>query len=254
MASVLYYLAGFLTALAACYKLGQTFRRDHTPGLSYICGVLVSLALSAVLLAPNTLKAAAAIEPVPNLTRLIGNNLTLIAVFSMVGVLTYAGQPVDRARRSMRIQVVILGVAMVLIGMLFLAARTQFTVDFVDVYGGRPLIAAYELVFLSYASWGLIRLTRFAHQTAAQSERQFLRAGLRLVAAGAVVGLGWSFGKVLATLLKVITKQPLPLEGIVSSTLSATAVALIALGATLTAWAPWITRPVRWLGAYRACR
>lgn len=39
-----------------------------------------------------------------------------------------------------------------------------------------------------------------------------------------------------------------------SSILSATAVAFIALGATLTAWAPWIIRPVRWVGSYRACR
>jgi hypothetical protein len=207
-----------------------------------------------VALAPNTLKAVAAVEPVPNLTRLVGNSLTLLAVFSMVGVLTHAAQPADRARRSMRTQVVILVVSLVVMNMLFLSANTQFTVDFVDVYGSRPLIAAYELVFLSYASWGLIRLLLFAYPVARQSEQQFLRAGLRLVAAGAVVGLGWSLGKIVATVLKATTKQPVPIEGIMSSILSATAVALIALGATLTAWAPWITRPLRWLGAYHTCR
>lgn len=114
MDDLAYYLAGAATLVAAVVKLLQTRGQSRTRGLLYLCGLLFSLGLAATLLAPSTLRAGARFEPIPNLTRLIGNELAAGAVFCLLGLLAHAAYPDDVARRRMAGQVWILAGATVL--------------------------------------------------------------------------------------------------------------------------------------------
>lgn len=252
MDDLAYYVAGLMTLLAAAVKLAHT--RTRKPGVLYLCGLLGFLGLAAIALAPSTLRLGARIEPVPNLTRLVGNALAVCAVFCLLGMLAHAAYPDETARRRMRGQVWVLAVAAVAMTVLFLGARTTFTIDFVNAYATEPVVAAYEVVFLSYATWGIVADIILVTRVATNAHRSFVRSGLWIGLAGAWFGLGWALWKISVTLIKVTTKRPVPLEGEVSSLLSAAAILFVALGATVTAWGPHVAHPVVWWRARRRYR
>ncbi|HEX5115762.1 MAG TPA: MAB_1171c family putative transporter [Pseudonocardiaceae bacterium] len=254
MTNLAYYVAALIAVATAVLKVVRSGRPPYPEGVSYLCGAQICLGLSAATLAPATLRLGSLIEPIPNLTRLIGNSLAAAAVFGMLGVLAFAAHPPDTAHRRMRVHRYVLGVALIAMTVLLVSARTRFTVDFVNVYATRPAVVAYEAVFLAYATWGLIGVVLLVRQIADQAQDAFLRVGLRLLALGAVVGLGWSSWKLAVSILKATTGDPVPLEGEVSSLLSAVAVLLFAVGATLTAWGPQVAHPVLWLRVRRANR
>jgi hypothetical protein len=242
-----YYIAGFVAVLAACLKLFVGRERERPAGAYYLDGVLACLGLSGIVLAPTTLRAAATIEPIPNLTRLVGNGLTAGAAFCMVALLAHAAYPAAQVRRRVRAQAAILFVALIAMAALLTAASTRFTVDFVNVYANHPLVAAYEVVFLSYVTWALTGTAVLVHRIAKHARRTFFRAGLRMLTAGAVLGLSWAVWKIVVTLLKVTTDEAISAESPVSSVLSAASILLIALGATLTVWGPRAAHPAQWL-------
>jgi hypothetical protein len=249
-----YYIAGFVAVLAACLKLFVGRERERPAGAYYLDGVLACLGLSGIVLAPTTLRAAATIEPIPNLTRLVGNGLTAGAAFCMVALLAHAAYPAAQVRRRVRAQAAILFVALIAMAALLTAASTRFTVDFVNVYANHPLVAAYEVVFLSYVTWALTGTAVLVHRIAKHARRTFFRAGLRMLTAGAVLGLSWAVWKIVVTLLKVTTDEAISAESPVSSVLSAASILLIALGATLTVWGPRAAHPAQWLRARRVYR
>jgi hypothetical protein len=254
VADLAYYVAGLIAVLAAAAKLAQSRTRPPPPGLLYLCAGLLCLGLSAVVLAPASLRLGAAAEPVPNLTRLIGNGLTAGAVFCVVAVLAHAADVAEVAKRRIRVQSYLLVATVATMAALLIAARTRFTVDFVNVYATHPLVVAYELVFLAFVTWGLLGIVMLLHRVARHAQRAFLRTGLRMLSAGAVFGLVWSLWKISMTLVRATTQRPAPAEAEVSSLLSAGSVLLIALGATLTAWGPRAVHPARWWRARRIHR
>jgi hypothetical protein len=200
------------------------------------------------------LRFGASIEPTPNLTRLIGNGLLAGAAYCMIGVLAYAAHAAEPARRRMRTQIYVFVGTIVTMAVLLVSARTRFTVDFVNVYATHPVVAAYEVVFLAYATWGMVGVVLLVQRVVSHATSAFLRAGLRVVAAGTLFGVGWSLWKITITLLKVTTKRPMPVESAVSTSLSAVAVLLIALGSTMTVWAPRAVHPLVWLRARHTYR
>jgi hypothetical protein len=254
MADLGYYVAGVIAILAAIVKLLQARGRPHAPGPFYQGGMLLCLGLSAVVLAPTTLRLGAQVEPTPNLTRLLGNALSAGAVFCTLGMLAYAHRQAEVARRGMRSQVWLLAITVTSMAVLLVSARTSFTVDFVNVYGSHPLIVAYELVFLAYSTWGLIGILQLIHLVARDARDRFMRAGMRVLAAGAVVGLCWVLWKFSVTLFKAITSRPATLEGEVSSLLAVIAVILVALGTTMSVWGPRVAHPLKWFRTRRVYR
>jgi hypothetical protein len=254
VASAAYYAVAVIAAAAAGYKYAQGRGGAANPGSLYLCGTISCMALTLVALAPLTLTAASRVEPVPNLARLIGNGIAVIAAYCMHGMLAYAVLPPHRARRRLRLEAGLAAVVLVAMTVLLTSAGTRFTVDFVDVYGGRPLVAAYEVVFLGYSAWGLGAVVRLIRRYALHAEKRALRLGLQAFMAGAVIGLFWVVWKGTVTIVKVTTHRPAPIEGIVSTWLSAAGIALLAVGATMTAWGPLAIAPLRWIRSYRAYR
>lgn len=248
------YLAGIAALVAAAVKLRQTRGHPRAPGVRYLCGLLLCLGSAAIVLAPPTLRLGARLEPMPNLTRLVGNELAVAAVFCMMGLLAYAARPDAIARSRMSLQVWIAGAAALAMAALFLSTPTAFSVDFVDAYATRPAIAAYEVVFLSYAAWGLIADIILVTRVAGQARTVFLRIGLWVGVIGAWFGLAWALWKISVSLLELTTRSPVAMEGPVSSLLSAIAILFVALGATMTAWGPHLAHPITWWRARRLYR
>jgi hypothetical protein len=211
METVIYYLAAAGSLAGAGYKLFQTRgTQARSPGLLYLAGVLAALGLAAALLAPGTLRALSRIEPIPNLTRLAGNSATMIAVFCMLGMLAYSVHPAERAKKRMRIQRLILVPALVAMVVLLSVSGTEFVVQFVDAYGNRPTVAAYLLVYLVYATWGLVGIVVLIRRIVRYERRRFRAAGMRVLEAGAVLGLCWSTWKISMTLFRAVTGQRTP--------------------------------------------
>lgn len=104
MADLAFYLAGIVAILAATYKLTKAQGQPTPSGLAYLTGELLCVGVAAILLAPTTLRLFAHIEPISNITRLVGNVLTAASLFCMLGVLAHATQPTETARRRMRSQ------------------------------------------------------------------------------------------------------------------------------------------------------
>lgn len=123
-----------------------------------------------------------------------------------------------------------------------------------NVYATRPAIAGYEVVFLLYATFGLVADIVLVTRVATHAQTAFLRTGLWVGLIGAWFGLAWSLWKISISLLKASTGQPVPLESEVSSLLSAAAILLVALGATMTAWGPRAVHPIVWWNARRRHR
>lgn len=65
------------------------------------------------------------------------------------------------------------------------------------------------------------------------------------------MGVAWALWKIAMTLVRGLTRHAVPVEGEVSSFLSAISILLFALGATMTVWGPHVAHPVMWLRARR---
>ncbi|RJQ79779.1 hypothetical protein D5S17_10140 [Pseudonocardiaceae bacterium YIM PH 21723] len=254
MSNLIYAITAVIAFLSGAYKLSQA-RREHNVGQQFLAACIFGVGLATVLLSPLVLTAVSRIEPFPNFGRLLGHGVAVVAAFCMQGTLSYVLRPdAAAARRRIRQQLVVLVVVLLVMTGLFLLGDTRFTVQFVDAYGARPPIAAYTFLFTGYTGWSMIaiiRLVRFYHPHVAQGT---LRIGLRAFGAGAVVGLGWVAWKCVIIVLKLSTGRPMPIEGPVAALLSAIMVMMMAVGTTLTLWAPALAAPVRWWRARRIDR
>jgi hypothetical protein len=130
-------------------------------------------------------------------------------------------------------------VAAALIFLFFSGAPRPETRYFWVAYVKQPEIAAYRILFVAYIAFVLANVIFLTLRYASVSSRPTMRIGLRLVAAGGVVGQFW----VLVEAARVIA----PLAGLPSPPAGAeevgradiaTTIALIALGSTLPSWGP----------------
>ena len=77
------YWASGIVILVAGHRLVTARRTSATATLRYMCSFLICFGMGLTVMAPATLTAAAAVEPVPNLTRLVGNALEMAAAASL---------------------------------------------------------------------------------------------------------------------------------------------------------------------------
>jgi hypothetical protein len=177
---------------------------------------------------------------IPNLAQLAGNCLGLCSASSSLIFLANLNYARQRATRLTRVSVVTAAVvAAALIFLFFSGAPRPETRYFWVAYVKQPEIAAYRILFVAYIAFVLANVIFLTLRYASVSSRPTMRIGLRLVAAGGVVGQFW----VLVEAARVIA----PLAGLPSPPAGAeevgradiaTTIALIALGSTLPSWGP----------------
>lgn len=148
--------------------------------------------------------------------------------------------------------------ALILMTVFFvLAPVDDEALDFMTRYGNAPFVLEYRLVFLLYLGFALVNVVRLSWRYANIASRPAMDLGLRMVAGGAVVGLGYvahDAGRLVTTRLGV--GYPIPDSDALTQLLVAASITLIVLGSTMPSWGTHVGIPALydWLDRYRACR
>jgi hypothetical protein len=253
MSNSVLWAAAAIAVSAAAYRL-LCARRALTPGVRYLCFAIAAVGLSAAVIAPGTLDAATRIEPFPNATRLLGNELALVAAFNVHGLLAHLALPTVQVRRVMRRQAVILITALATMTVLLGIAPTVATADFVSANAHNLRVLGYLLVFCTYIAIAAAQFIRLIHAYVQLSDRPWLRRGLSIIQLGAALGVVWAVCKSAAAGVVFATGAPVTTERPTSAVLSAGCVILVACGSTMPTWGPALARPLRWAHRYHTYR
>jgi hypothetical protein len=243
MIEIAAYLGCLLAILVVCYRVRPAGADGKVPGGRHILGFAVSIAGALGLDAWMTLEIDG---PMPAVAGLVSDELKVAA---LAFLMLFANSVRPEAVRSRR-YVLCAAATMVVCVVLFFASGADQSTAVVQLAPDRVgLFVTYDVVLICYELWGLLTFTTLLNKYARLVEPGLLRAGLRLIMAGALVGVlwaGWQFDDIRIALSQ---HENTTSEDEVSAVLAAGCVLVSAAGATLTAWGPYLSPPVRWLGA-----
>lgn len=247
-------VAGYLAATAALVVSSMILvggRGRRTASRCYLALALATIAPALALAAPITLAATASIEPIPNITRLVGDTLAMLGAWCVLAMLAHTvGSPATR-RSRIRWQAGILVASVAVMTTLLAAARTRFTVEFANTYATDPSATVYEVLYVSYMCWGMISFVWLIRRYAIRECDQIMRIGLWISVVAAVLGLAWAAWKVANIVVVIVVGHPVDDQASVSELLAAAVVGLVAAGVSLPSWA---RGAVAFVARYRAWR
>ncbi|AHH94552.1 hypothetical protein GCM10010174_45460 [Kutzneria viridogrisea] len=246
-----------LCVAAFGYKLPALFtaRRD-----SALVALLAALVFKAVAFTLSIAAVSAWVDAttgVPNLAALGIHSFggPLFGAAMLVVVAHWLHPPEVAARRSRWILLAALAVLVSMVGLWLTAevgvgARSvHFLVDNAD----RPVVVAYLLLYVVSAAVALVETTRLAVGYARRIGDRWLRAGLRLIALGSVVYLGYYANRLSAAVAAPLNLEPLNWE-FLTPVATGIGMPLIVIGLTIPSWGERLARLGSWLADYRAHR
>lgn len=254
MTDVVIYAICAVGAFAALWKALQARVSHARSSLLYMAGALGFFALAVAALTPTTLRAAAHIEPIPNLTRLVGNSLLALGLLCVHGTLSHlvGDDSADRGRSQRRLALACF-VSLILMTILMVNSGTEFTIDFVAVYGGKPAVAAYLCVVLGFIVVALVPTIRLAWWLYGRV-RGLLKASVLALFAAQITGLLWACWKLTMTLLNALASVSTAIEGPVSLAVGSISAALFVLSVLIIALRSALIAPSRAWQAWRTWR
>ena len=239
---------------AVLYKLSARRRSPDDPAAHPYLGTLVALALALTVLAHPVYVTLDRLAGIPNLARLLGHSFIVLAAWSARSTLSYVNYPFEQARSRVRHHGAILVVALVFMVVLFgLAPVDEETMQFMSRYATTPFILEYWLVFLGFLGVALFDIVRLDLTHAARADNPALKVGLRTVALGGIVGLGYVANEGLYVLgAQVDATYPLGDKDMITTVLVAGGTSLMIIGSTMPAWGPIVGIPAaaRWIDRY----
>jgi hypothetical protein len=240
--SALGYLCCLGSILAAVAKVRSTPGTRMTASRRFLVAAMMTFGLALAVSAPASEKLGAAVEPIPNGTRLLANSLAMFGAFCVLGVLDHSTSG-HGPRRSLR-QAVVLVISVGTMALLLIPSDTQYREEFT---GTRPLVITYMCIYLGYMSWSLGRFARLLTRYSTRTAHRLMRRGFQITLISVVIGLIWVGWKV-ANLVVVSTSDAQPhAQAAVSELLAGIAVGVGAAGATYTSWAPAVLSMARQL-------
>ncbi|MFK0249586.1 MAB_1171c family putative transporter [Amycolatopsis azurea] len=236
--------AGALLAIAAAvskYLAARGSGRPWTRARLFLILGLLLLGTALALGAPATTRLTLSYEPVPNMTRLVGDVLAMGAACCLLALSTMApGRDPHPYRRITSHAAALLAAALAMATLLD-AADTEPTAAFVSVYGGELLIDLYLAVYAGYLTWGMVTFERLGRRYFhAPSTTIIARTGFRLSRLGLHCGYLWLLTRAI-DVLALHTGWPIstpPVAGV----LPALCAALVAFGVTFPEWMPPLLR------------
>jgi hypothetical protein len=247
-------------ALAAVAWIGlavklRDLRRGRDPSRVAVCGALALLGSTFTVSTPAVWSWLDRTTGVENLAALWAN-LSVVAFSGTVQLLVlWWVNPPEVARRQARLRLAFLAVTAVALVVLFLAAgpTEPHTTDFVATYAGRPVFAAYLLVYLSAFALGMVDVVRLCWPYARLAGRSWLRRGLRTTAVGAGCGLVYAAVRVADVIGAQAGADVKRWEPIAPPAASLGAL-LVILGLTMPAWGPRLSEFRGWVRRRRQYR
>jgi hypothetical protein len=255
-----------MSLLAAIIKITSIARGSRSAGHWLLCGLFVSLCFSCLFLSTSVQIALDHVHP--NLGRLLSNDSTLVAAFTMLSLLLMLSRPPEQAKVKIRRRFFVLVAAASSMTALFLVTPLPPVVgDFGNLYRVHPTLLGYIAIFVAFFGTALTELFvlswRYAHLA---RHRRPLRFGLQFMAAGSFVGLVYLAEKVVYIATEWLGLSPplgadrdctsliAPAQCAFSVALPTVAVVLLSVGATLPVWAPALRSPVSWVSQERTYR
>lgn len=229
-------------------KVYELRRRRDDPVRRAVCLCLAGLAVATIVqLFADAIDDAIGVAHLADVT---SDACAMVAAHAGRLFLAHVSHPAGVARVRVRRSQAGLAAALAAVAVLFLACPLPRT----EPSPGGRTDAVYFYVYIWYVAVALTSVCRLSTRYARLTDRRPLRAGLRLITAGAVCGLGFlavqavmlAGGELGAHLDRLNDAVALPLE--------LTTESLLAAGATAPAWAARLGAVVRWAGDHRAYR
>lgn len=173
---------------------------------------------------------------------------------AVLTVLFYWSYPPERARRAVCIRVAACGaaaIALVILWSLTAITLSHHTPNYLVMNAGRPVGAAYVVVYIIMMGVGLIETTRLCWRSANNTPRRPLRLGLRLTAVGSVIYLVHPANRAAAVVAQTVGLNPLRWEPVSMVAIGAGTV-LVVLGLTIPVWERRISSLLSWRESYRS--
>ncbi|MBV9450760.1 MAG: hypothetical protein JO345_33205 [Streptosporangiaceae bacterium] len=258
MIDAVFLTIGSLAILAAVIKTADSGRSGHQSGQYLLIVVFVALAMACFLLSYTAQIDADHLYP--QLGRLLSNLSVLIAAFALLTLqLTISYSPADaypRIRR--RFQLLVVSLIVMAVSFMTAAPLPRRLGDFGILYRTRPVLLIYIAIYIAFLGTPLAELLSLSWRYAQLArERRYLRLGLRLLAAGSMLGLIYLAEKVIYVIAEAAALQsPLgtdyhctspvaPAQCGFEITLTSTAILICVIGATLPVWGPIVATPLR---------
>ncbi len=253
---LLSYVPTLLMWAAVVYKLPRRTPRER--GARFLWLTLLALALAMTVLLPPVYLAVDRLSGTPNLARFLGNGLVLVAGWTAQAYLFHLNYAEQRAEPAIRRNGYLLLATLLGTGVFFALARVEEeALDFQNRFAGEPFIMEYRLLYLAYLGLTLGYVVPLSWRYAGISPRPALSLGLRLVAAGGVVGGGYVIHEALLVLTRRLgIVYPVPDSALLTEVLIAVSATLLVVGSTLPSWGPRVGIPAlyEWAERYLACR
>ena len=257
---VLSYGSLVLAWVAVAYRLPVLWQPVERLGLRAHWFAHLALAVSLTFLFGPVYLAIDAAAGMPNLARLLGHAVVLVACWCVQVYFVHLALPPRPARAASLRGGLALLAAMVLLAASFGLAhiREEDAVDFTGHFAARPFVLEYRLVFLAYLATSMLVLIRLAHQYAPiVRDRPSLFLGLHLLGLAGWGALAYVLHEgAWAASQRLGLSYPAPEPELTKEILMAVSLGLLLVGATLPAWGPRVGVPSWWRWAERhvACR
>ncbi|MBP2320259.1 hypothetical protein JOF56_000644 [Kibdelosporangium banguiense] len=210
--------------------------------------ILIGLACSFTVTAPEPYRVVAALTGVPNLGRLLSHTFILLAAWAAQAMLLGLTKSEIRERRWMLVA------AVVAMTVTFALADTPIDDPRYNMrYSATPWVLEYWLVFIAGLAPAFANIVRLCWRYARLSGSAIGKLGLRLIAAGVVVSLLYHVHKALYFASQRFGFYYPTFNGLWDKVLTPVATVLILVGATLPSWGPRIglSALFDWAGRWR---
>ncbi|MFD0855721.1 MAB_1171c family putative transporter, partial [Actinomadura adrarensis] len=250
MINVVFWTAAAAAFVAAGWKARGLRHADRPPGLGATCLLLVAMGSALILISDGAQRVENTVYP--NLGRLLSNLCTMVTAFAIVSHVGSLTRPPGKAQERIRRWRVALLVSMsAMTGLFVTSGLPPIVGDFGPWYHDHPALVGYILIFVVFLGWAFVDLAVLTVRYASPAAPPALRAGLRVVTVGCVLGIIYLAEKSVVVLAQGMGLDPpvsghdqpcpspvQPLGCVFSVGLPVLAALAITIGMTLPAWGP----------------
>lgn len=228
------WFVGLFAVAVSLFRLVAA-RRNPTPAGRHLAGAVGALGLCVLLVTPHAADYARRhnLEPFPHAVRLAGSVLAMVAAWHVLLMLVHLapGNPAGRARAVRRETAVLTGTATVTTALLLAVPGPSQAL----FHPRDPAAVAHLALWAAYLGWANTQYIRCVARWVHTTTRPWLRRGLWIVIAGAVLAVAWSLTRVGLGVTNAVTDLPAlrAAEPRVAAVLSTTAILLVTVGSLL---------------------
>ncbi|OEJ21023.1 MAB_1171c family putative transporter [Streptomyces subrutilus] len=256
--NIVYGILAVISWSAFAYKLRDLIKDPGNRELRLLCLAIATFATPFVVAAPWAYVRIDRLIGITNIATLITYTSVAVCLASFLALLVSWSSAQDRIKLWHRLLVayaVVTVGSMITLFSLADVSDGEHHVDFDVHYAETPYITQFLLVYAVLFVVGMTGLTRMCWGYSKAVDRPWLRRGLRVVAVGAVFGLGYGIPKVVSLTWDLLGTSPLHFISVVVAPMSASISAMLfAVGFTMPAWGVGLDSARARVNEYRAYR